>query len=154
MLWSPKLYCDLRTFHRTFVQSAYGQNKLKCAKEAVISLKLWVPETSFWELRTCFTLEVRTLKLKFILSIWKFERFFVGKNYKYFIRYLKLLILYSLSIWTINRIKEKSVIFISQFVFQCFKCLWLVNIVINLFNMNELHCITKTGVFLISSKET
>ena len=27
--------------------TGYVQNKLKCSKEAVISLKLWVPETSF-----------------------------------------------------------------------------------------------------------
>ena len=38
-----KIYCDIRIFHHIFVQSANGQNKQKYAKEAVISLKLWVP---------------------------------------------------------------------------------------------------------------
>ena len=44
----------LGIFHRTFVEPGYKQNKLECSKEAVISLKLWVPEKSLWELRTCF----------------------------------------------------------------------------------------------------
>ena len=53
MLRTSKIYCDLRIVHRTFVKSGYVQNKLKYSKEAVISLKLWVPEMYFWKFRTC-----------------------------------------------------------------------------------------------------
>ena len=36
-----------RNFSPYFVQSGYVQNKLEYSKEAMISLKLWVPKTSF-----------------------------------------------------------------------------------------------------------